>query len=212
MSLYKDVIEVLIFSCYRQERIVQFGVKGWYTVGCYVTNNCKRGDEPLHPLNPPHPFSSKATFVSNLMCCFKTGGALFKETHHTQGKASRQRFVLWPVLGIEVGLKLSGSPTKSSLFFMCTLEIVGGTLARGQPRLISLRMFDVRLLCCSKYDSQIRVFYASVSSSILFYLRSDLYDFFLKGCRTNRSPQRSTDTRWEPDDQKQYSKNVSGVG
>ena len=49
------------------------------------------------------------------MCCFKTGGALSKETHHTQGKASHQRFVLWPVLGIEVGLKLSGSPTKSSL-------------------------------------------------------------------------------------------------
>ena len=62
---------------------------------------------------PPHPFSSKANFVSNLMCCFKTGGALFKETHHTQGKASRQRFVLGPVLGIEVDLKLSGSPTKS---------------------------------------------------------------------------------------------------
>ena len=46
------------------------------------------------PPTPPHPFSSKATFVSNLMRCFKTGGALFKETHHTQGKASRQRFVL----------------------------------------------------------------------------------------------------------------------
>ena len=69
----------------------------------------------LKPPPPPHPFSSKATFVSNLMCCFKTGGALSKETHHTQGKASHQRFVLWPVLGIEVGLKLSGSPTKSSL-------------------------------------------------------------------------------------------------
>lgn len=47
--LFIDVIDVLIFSVYRQERIVQFGVKGWYTVGCYVTNNCKRGDEPLHP-------------------------------------------------------------------------------------------------------------------------------------------------------------------
>ena len=77
---------------------------------------------------------------------------------------------------------LSRLPLNSwqQLFFMCTLEIVGGKLARGQPRLISLRMFDVRLLCCSKCDSQIRVFYASVSSAILFYLRSDLYDFFSK--------------------------------
>ena len=47
--LFIDVMDVLIFSVYRQERIVQFGVKGLYTVGCYVTNNCKRGDEPLHP-------------------------------------------------------------------------------------------------------------------------------------------------------------------
>ena len=38
--LFIDVIDVLIFSVYRQERIVHFGVKGWYTVGCCITNNC----------------------------------------------------------------------------------------------------------------------------------------------------------------------------